>query len=100
VLDSHHSVSAATEKFQEAELAQDLHLLPNLVAHVPITRMQLRERVCVAVDIRQRKSIGSQRTHYIQNVESPTALFGVKFRKRPNARVLLSHYVLRQWGTR
>ena len=47
------AIFAVAEESQDPEIAQDLKLLPNLIADMAIGRMQLREVFGTSIDIRQ-----------------------------------------------
>ena len=65
LLSLHERVPTASPKFQPAKVAQHLQLLPNLVVHVPVVRVESRECAGVGIHIRKLEFPFVQRLNYL-----------------------------------
>ena len=68
-------VGTAAEKFQEAEVAEDLELLADFVADVAVMGMEFREGAGVGVDVGKGEFHFAQGLHDLKHVEGPAAFF-------------------------
>ena len=58
---SAESVFAWADKIEEVQVAQDLELLTNLVADMPVLRMEFGETVVKSINVRKRELCFPQR---------------------------------------
>ncbi len=69
------AVGAAAEEFEEAEVAEDLELLPDFVADVAVIGMEFGEGARVGVDVGEGEFHFAQRLRDLKHVEGPAAFF-------------------------
>jgi hypothetical protein len=69
------TVGAGAEKFEEAEVAEDLELLADFGLDVAVGGMELGEFVGVRVNVGQGEFEFAQGLHDLQDVEGPASFF-------------------------
>jgi len=73
------TIAAIAKKFEEAEVAEDLELLPDFVADVGVVGMQFGQSAGVSVDIGESEFEFTQGLHYLKHVEGPTSFLYSQF---------------------
>jgi hypothetical protein len=91
-LDSAQSVVAATEEFHKAQVSEDLKLLTDFVSYETVSRVKCAKLFLKGIDLSQRKLLFAQVPNDIQNIQCPTSLVMLHFRKWPQPCVLSSDY--------
>ena len=82
---------------QKSQVAQDLELLADFVAHVGVLWMEFGQRIAARVNIRQGKVRRSDGPDYIQNVEGPSAFLNRKFFEWTQTPVISTNISRRAW---
>lgn len=72
---------------EQAPVPQHLQLLPNLVVHVRVLRMQPRKLPSMLIDIRKQEFLFLQRFHDLQDIQSPPAPFCPEFFQRTESSI-------------
>jgi hypothetical protein len=85
------SVVPALQKFHQSLVTQHLQLLPNLVPHMTIIRMQSAQLALFRVNIIEHKLRSAQRAHDRKHIQSPSTFLDVQIRQWPEMPELAPH---------
>jgi hypothetical protein len=87
-----HPVTPPPKKLNQSLVPQHLKLLPNLVPHMPVLRMQSRELAFLRVNILKIELRPLQSAHNSEHIKRPPAFFNAQLGQRTNAPKTPAHF--------